>query len=164
MIVAIHDRAITDFKPLPVEMLTHSSKDLFAYAVFFVEVTELTNGCLVRGCFYGEVDPNKFAHSLAIIEAVFSLWVQHFEPLLQEVDPEHSLYGWATSLTRGIIGLDQAGQFPPRDNGLHLAQKVFTPCLLMVSLKINTGKGHLKHGNLAHRLNQIRSDLPTSED
>jgi UDP-glucose 4-epimerase len=30
----------------------------------------------------------------------------------------------------------------------------------MVSLKTNAGKGHLTHGNLADRLNQIQSDLP----
>jgi hypothetical protein len=29
-----------------------------------------------------------------------------------------------------------------------------------VSLKTNAGKGHLTHGNLADRLNQIQSDLP----
>jgi hypothetical protein len=34
----------------------------------------------------------------------------------------------------------------------------------MVSLKTNAGKGHLTHGNLADRLNQIQSDLPRSED
>jgi hypothetical protein len=34
--------------------------------------------------------------------------------------------------------------------------------LLMVSLKTDAGKGHLTHGNLADRLNQIRSDLPRS--
>jgi hypothetical protein len=86
--------------------------------------------------------------------------------LLQEVDPEHSLnaYGWATSLTGGIMGLDQAAQFPPWDDDLHLAQKAFTPRLLMVSLKTNAGKGHLTHGNLADGLNQIQSDLPRSED
>jgi hypothetical protein len=82
--------------------------------------------------------------------------------LLQEVDPEHSLntYGWTTSVTGGIMGFNQAAQSPPRDDGLHLAQKAFTPCLLMVSLKTNAGKGHLTHGNLADRLNQIQSDLP----
>jgi hypothetical protein len=85
---------------------------------------------------------------------------------MQEVDPEHSLntYRWATSLTGWIVRLDQAAQFPPRDDGLHLAPKAFTPCLLMVSLKTNAGKGHLTHGNLADRLNQIQSDLPRSED
>ena len=162
----IDDRAITDFNPLLLEMLIHGSKDLLAYAVLFDEVTEFANGCLVRGGFYTKVDPNKFAHSLTIVEAILGLWVRHIEPLLQEVDPQHALntYGWTTFLTGGIMGFNQAAQFPPRDDGLHLAQKAFTPRLLMVSLKPNAGKGHLTHGNLADGLNQIRSDLPRSVD
>ncbi len=162
----VHNRAVTDFNPLLLEILIHSSKDLFVHAALFDEVTELANVCLVRGCFYAEVDPNKFSHSLAIIQAVLGLWVRHVEPLLQEVDPEHSLnsYRRATSLTGGIMGLDQAAKFPPGNDGIHLAQKALTPRLLMVSLKTYAGKGHLTHGNLAQRLNQIQSDLPRSED
>ena len=162
----VDDRAITDFNPLLLEMLIHGSKDLLAYAVLFDEVPEFADGCLVRGGFYTKVDPNKFTHSLTIVEAILGLWVRHIEPLLQEVDPEHSLNanGRATSLTGRIMGLDQAAQFPPRDDSLHLAQKALTPRLLMVSLKTNAGKGHLTHGNLADGLNQIQSDLPRSED
>ena len=162
----VDDRAFTDFNPLLLEMLIHGSKDLLAYAVLFDEVTELANGCLVRGSFYPEVDTNKFAHCLAIIKAILGLWVRHIEPLLQEVDPQHALntYGWTTFLTGGIMGFNQAAQFPPRDDGLHLAQKAFSPRLLMVSLKTNASKGHLTHGNLADGLNQIPSDLPRSED
>ena len=162
----VDDRAITDFNPLLLEMLIHGSKYLLAYAVLFDEVTELANGCLVRGSFYPEVDTNKFAHCLAIIKAILGLWVRHIEPLLQEVDPQHALntYGWTTFLTGGIMGFNQAAQFPPWDDGLHLAQKAFTPRLLMVSLKTNASKGHLTHGNLADGLNQIQSDLPRSVD
>ena len=162
----VHDRAIADFNPLLPQMFIHGSKDLLTYAVLFDEVPEFADGCLVRGGFYTKVDPNKFAHGLTIVEAILGLWVRHIKPLLQEVDPEHSLnaYGWATSLTGGIMGLDQAAQFPPWDDDLHLAQKAFTPRLLMVSLKTNAGKGHLTHGNLADGLNQIRSDLPRSVD
>jgi len=162
----VDDRAIADFNPLLLEMLIHSSKDLLAYAVLFDEAPEFADGCFVRGGFYTKVDPNKFTHSLTIVEAILGLWVRHIEPLLQEVDPEHSLNanGRATSLTGRIMGLDQAAQFPPRDDSLHLAQKALTPRLLMVSLKTNAGKGHLTHGNLADGLNQIQGDLPRSED
>ena len=162
----VHDRAIADFNPLLAQMFIHGSKDLLAYAVLFDEVSEFADGCLVRGGFYTKVDPNKFTHSLTIVEAILGLWVRHVEPLLQEVDPEHSLntYGWTTSLSGGIMGFNQAAKFPPRDDGFHLAQKAFTPRLLMVSLKTNAGKGHLTHGNLADGLNQIQSDLPRSED
>lgn len=151
----VHDRAITDFNPLLLEMLIHSSKDLFAYPVLFDEVTGLTNGCLVRGCFYAEIDPNKFSYSLAIIEAVLGLWFRNIEPLLQEVDPANSLnaYRRATSLTGGIMGHAQAAKFPSLDDGIHLAQKALTPRLLIVSLKTYAGKGHLTHGHPANRLN-----------
>ena len=86
-----------------------------------------------------------------LLETILSLWVRQIEPLLEEVDPEHSLnaYGQASSLTGWIMRLDQAAQLPPRDDSLHLAQKALTPRLLMVSLKTDAGKGHLTHGNLA---------------
>jgi len=147
-------------------MFIYGSKDFLAYAVLFNEVPEFADSCLVRSGFYTKVDPNKFTHSLTIVEAILGLWVRHIEPLLQEVDPEHSLntYGWTTSLSGGIMGFNQAAQFPPGDDGFHLAQKAFTSRLLMVSLKTNAGKGHLTHGNLAGGLNQIQSDLPRSED
>lgn len=84
-----------------------------------------------------------------LLETILSLWVRQIEPLLEEVDPEHSLnaYGQASSLTGWIMRLDQAAQLPPRDDSLHLAQKALTPRLLMVSLKTDAGKGHLTHGS-----------------
>jgi hypothetical protein len=62
------------------------------------------------------------------------------------------------------MGIDQAAKLPPRDDGIHFGLKELTPRLLMVSLKTYAGKGHLTHGNLVHRLNQVQRDLPRSED
>lgn len=111
-------------------------------------------------------DPDKCAHRLTVVETILSVWVRDIEPLLQDVDPKHSLNanGRASSLTGGIIGLDQSPTFPSRDDGLHLAQKALTPRLLMVSMKTNAGKGYLTHDNLADSLNQIQSILPRSGD
>ena len=143
-------------------MFVHRRKNLFAYAVLFDEVAEFTDGCLVRGSFSAEVDPDKFAHRLAVIEAIFGLRVRQIKPVLQEVDPQHSLDAnrRTASLARGIMGLDQAAQLPPRDDSVHLAQEVLTLRLLVVGLKTYAGKCHLAHGNLAGRLNQIKRDLP----
>jgi hypothetical protein len=60
--------------------------------------------------------------------------------------------------------LDQTAQIPPRDDGFYLAQEALAPRLLMVSLKTNAVKGHLTHGDLAGRLNQIKHDSPRSTD
>jgi hypothetical protein len=62
------------------------------------------------------------------------------------------------------MGLDQAAQRPPRDDSVHLAQEALTPRLLAMGLKTDAVKDQLTHGNLAGRLNQIKSDLPRSRD
>ncbi len=62
------------------------------------------------------------------------------------------------------MGLDQTAQLPPRDDSVHLAQEALASRLLVMGPKTDAVKGHLAHGNLAGRLNQIKSDLPRSED
>ncbi len=104
----VHNRSIADFDPLRLEMFVHRRKNLFAYADFIDERTEFAEGSLIRRCFCAEVDPDKFAHRIAVVKAIFRLRVRQIEPLLKEVDPQHSLYAdWRTaSLARGIMGLD----------------------------------------------------------
>ncbi len=62
------------------------------------------------------------------------------------------------------MGLDQTAQLPSRDDSVHLTQEELAPRLLVMGLKTDAVKGHLAHGNLAGRLNQITTDLPRSED
>ena len=85
----VHNRSIADLDPLRLEMFVHRRKNLFAYSFFFYEMTEFADRRLVRRCFCAEVDPDKFAHRIAVVKAIFRLRVRQIEPLLKEVDPQH---------------------------------------------------------------------------
>jgi len=121
---------------------------------------------LISRGFYAEVCPEKFTYRPAIIKPIFRLRICHIEPLFQEVDPQHMLKAnqRTISLARGAMKFDQAIRRPPWDYGFHLAQKAFTPRLLMVALKTYAGESHSTHENGENKLNQIRSNLPGSGD
>ncbi len=76
----VHNRYIADLDPLRLEMRVHRRQNLFAYSFVPDERTEFADRRLIRRGFCSEVDPDKFAHRLAVVETILSLWVRQIKP------------------------------------------------------------------------------------
>ena len=108
MIVASTIVPLPILNPCTLRCSFTETKYLFTYSVFFDEMMEFADRRFVSGCFCPEVDPDKFSHRLALVETIYRLRIRYIEPLLQEIDPQHSLNAnrRTASLAQGLIGLN----------------------------------------------------------
>ena len=117
-------------------------------------MTEYADRRFVRGCFYAEVDPDKFSRRIAVVETNFSLRVRYIESVLQEVDPKQALNPdqRTTSLVQGIRGARSGCTAPATGRRPPSRRETLTLRLLVAGLKANAVEGYMMYGGIADRL------------
>lgn len=133
----IDDGAFAHVDAVAVEMFENVLEDGFAECVFFEQMAETANGCLIRRGASPEIETDASAHDGRVVEGVLGGRGREVEPLLKEVDAKHHLQpAWrATIAGDGINGRDELSELGPGDDAIHIAEELCAPGLLRVLLK-----------------------------
>ena len=145
----IDDGAPGHLHPVFLEVLVHQMKQLISQIVLLHQMAELANRSLVRRGFAPQVDAHKTTQRLGIVQCFFGSRIGEIEPVLQEMNPQHSLNtdgASAGSLRLGVERLNGLAQIFPGNDGLHLLKELFLAGFLAVFLEAASRKGVLTHG------------------
>src|SRR6185369_12129823 len=101
----------------------------------FQPVAEIHHGRRVRNCHRRQINAGKSAQRLTVVQRVFQRFVSQPVPLLQKVEPQHAFQSnrRPTALAFRVEGLQPRHQPRPRNNLLHLAEKLVPSRLLLLA-------------------------------
>src|SRR6476620_6741116 len=110
-------------------------------------MTEAAHRGRIRHWLAAEVNADKAAHRLRIVQCLLYRRVRQAEPLLQEIEAQHPLDPdrRAAIARLRIEWLDKCAQRRPRHNPLHLGKKRCPPRRLRIAVKSRRRQRQLLH-------------------
>jgi len=112
----INDGTRTDLQPVLRKVLADENEKLFAEIMGLKNVTELAYCRLIGSGFPAKVDTGKVTHGAGIVKGFLHRRVGEVEPMLHEMDAEHTFKtnrGSACAFRLGIKGLYYLTEFAP---------------------------------------------------
>ena len=125
--------------------------DLFeqrpAQVVLFQQVAEFADRGFVRHRLAAQIDASEPTHRKRLVQRLLHPGVGQVKPLLQEIDPQHTLHTHRRAAVAGfgVDRGDQRTQILPWHNLLHLGQERRPPRRFAEPFEANTRQGHLPH-------------------
>jgi hypothetical protein len=151
--------------------------------VLLEQTAELEQCRCVRSRLVRQVNTDKAANGLAIVDRIFDALVRQAEALLCDVHAQHPLQTdrrTAASFSLGVVRQQRRHQRWPRRHGLDLSQKAIAPRQSLLACELGVGKTRLFHRDAgmmgcvivpvvsavggAQRLNQRFPNLHQSND
>ena len=126
-------------------------KQAYCKLVTLQQMTEVQNGRLVRQTASVKRQQSKLTHRLNVIQRLFHRRIAKSKPPLHKVNPQHRLQrvGQASLFALGVHRLNQLDQSCPRNNLIHLREKLLASRLLALDIKLYLGI-HIGKTQLAH--------------
>ena len=162
----VHNGALRDLEAARLQV----SPDLFehplAQIVFLQQVAKLADGGFVGHRLAPQINAREPAHRHRVVQRLFHRRIRQIEPVLQAVDSNHPLKldGRAPVARLRIHREHQGAELVPRNNAIHLRQKLRSPCRLRVAFESRSSQCHLFHRSLlpirlVYRLQRTRPSI-----
>lgn len=122
----INHSAFLEDQPFHRQQCVDGREDPLGQFVLFEQAAELEQGRRMRCRHARQVDADKTANCLAVVDGIFSTLIREPEALLGVVHPEHAFYAnrrQAASLAFGVVRLYLGYQGRPRRHRIDLAEK-----------------------------------------
>ena len=131
------------FAPLPADCV----KKQLVQTVSFQKMVELTQGCFVWHCFCHEVNACEFPHGIAVVDSILGSRIGQVEPNLKQIHPQHffNAHGRTSTLSLGIVGLDDTNPLVSGNDFVHDFQKLFPLRFLLAEAVLDVCKCFLLH-------------------
>lgn len=142
----IDDGAAADAKAVFLQVLLHQFEQARAQVARFQQMAELADGGFVRHRLAAEIDAGETAYGARVVQGFLDRRIGQVEPVLQEMNPQHALDAdrpAARAFGVGIERFDGRRQFRPRNDLVHVFQKLLAAGFLAVLLEAFFGKRSL---------------------
>lgn len=87
----VNDGTAGDFQPILLKILVQQMEQLITYVVLLPQVAKITDNGLIWQELPSKVDTDKLSQSMGIEEGFFGSRIIQVEPVLDEMDAQHSL-------------------------------------------------------------------------
>lgn len=135
-------------QPVLCQVFVYQLEEPFAEIVGFKDVAKLANRRLIRRRLMAKVYADEVAHGPGIVKSLFHSRVGQAEPVLQKMDPKHTLYADGRpsgALSLRIKRLYDLAKLAPWNDLIHIGEENISFCSLAVLLKAAFGKSFLAH-------------------
>lgn len=156
----IDDSAPVHLQAIFLQILIDQIKQSISQIMALHQMAELTDFCFVRRRLLTEVNAHKLTHRGGIVQNFFSGRIGQIEPVLQEIDTQHTLDADRTAASPLRLGLERLDGFAklfPGDDPFHVVQELFLAGLLAKLLE-TVGERCLFHTNI----NRVQGDAVLS--
>lgn len=144
----IHDGAPTEFQALLLKGLSHQREQSAPQMVAFQEMTELAQGGLIRHGSPAQVDHDKPAHRLRVVERFLRRRIRQVEPVLQKVNAQQAFHvdrRPAAPLILGVKRFNRRRELRLGNDAVPLFKKPLASRELAGPLETFFGKNLLAH-------------------
>src|SRR3954464_14328892 len=143
----IDDGAARHFQAARGQVLVHAIEQRLAEVMALQQVAEVEDRGFVGHRLAAEVDADEPAHRQRVIQRLFRRWVGQVEPVLQEVQPQHSFQANRRPAVASswVERFNDGAQLAPGNNLVHLCQEFRAASLLAVFVEAGARQGELPH-------------------
>ena len=144
----VHDGPFTHRQALAGKVAFDFIEDAARQRILFQQTAELEQRRRVRRRFVREVDTDKGAHRLDVVDRVLDPFVRQPKALLSDVHAQHALQAnrrATATIAFGIVRQQRCHQGRPRRRRVDLGQETLAPRQLFLAGELDVGKARLLH-------------------